>query len=215
MFKRYTYLIFVFLLPFLKIHAKEKVSFSKNSKISSNFEKLKTRKISQLNWENVENYTESQLNWEKLKDWKENSSIEELIRPTILKRETKIKSLDRAVVVNDIPYPEISHYVPNGYVSYNERFVTTNLRAISKLRFCDGKNFEYKCADGILNVDFNLLSNEDFSFNPRFSMQSLSNRGTKFGEQSTIGFRLAKSINPNWSIAFGGENLIHLDRDID
>ena len=72
MLKRYIYLIFVFLLPFLKIHAKEKVSFSKNSKISSNFEKLKTRKISQLNWENVENYTESQLNWEKLKDWKEN-----------------------------------------------------------------------------------------------------------------------------------------------
>ena len=81
MYKRYIYLIFVFLLPFLKIHAKEKVSFSKNSKkfllISR---RLKTRKISQLNWENVDNYTESQLNWEKLKDWKENSSIKEAIR---------------------------------------------------------------------------------------------------------------------------------------
>ena len=73
-----------------------------------------------------------------------------------------IKSLDRSVTVNNIHYPEISHYVPNGYVSDNQKFLTTSLRTISKLRFCDGKNFQYKCADGILNVESELNKGTKF-----------------------------------------------------
>ena len=142
-------------------------------------------------------------------------NLEDSITSNTYKKHLKIKSLDRSVTVNNINYPEISHYVPNGYVSDNQKFLTTSLRTISKLRFCDGKNFEYKCADGILNIDFNLISTDKFSFNSKYSLQSISNRGTKFGEESSIGFKIAKHVNPNWSIAFGGENIIHLDKNID
>ncbi|MCQ9203182.1 MAG: hypothetical protein JJ845_001660 [Prochlorococcus marinus CUG1436] len=199
----------------LETFAKEFKSYQpKNKRIS--FEKnLNYKKISSLKWQKIENTRNIPLDWEIIDNKTLDSTIQNLVKQKFKKKEIKINSLDRNVVVNNIHYPEISHYVPNGYVSYSEKFVTTNLRTISKLRFCDGKNFEYKCADGILNIDLNLINNEKFSFNTRFSMQSISNRGTKFGEESSLGFKLAKNISPNWSIAFGGENIIHLDKDID
>ena len=122
-----------------------------------------------------------------------NTLIKNTSRNKISTKNIQVKALDRSVTINSIPYPEISHYVPNGYISDYQKSFTTSLRTISKLRFCDGKNFEYKCADGILNIDFNLLSTENFSFNSKFSLQSISNRGTSFGEESSIGFKIAKN----------------------
>ena len=46
-------------------------------------------------------------------------------------------------------------------------------------------------------------------------MQSLSSRGTNFGEGSSLGVKIAKELTPNWSIAFGGENIFHFDETID
>ena len=46
-------------------------------------------------------------------------------------------------------------------------------------------------------------------------MQSLSNRGTDFGEGFSLGVKIAKEISPDWSIAFGGENIVHFDETID
>ena len=46
-------------------------------------------------------------------------------------------------------------------------------------------------------------------------MQSLSSRGTSFGEGFSLGVKIAKEISPNWSIAFGGENLAHFDKTVD
>ena len=209
------YILQIFLLFTLETFAKEFKSYQpKNKKIFLE-KNLDYKKFSSLKWQRIENSIDNPLYWEIIENKDFDSILQNLLKQKFSKKEIKIKSLDRTVVVNNIPYPEISHYVPNGYVSYSEKFVTTNLRAISKLRFCDGKNFEYKCADGILNIDFNFINTENLSFNPRFSMQSISNRGTKFGQESSLGFKLAKNISPNWSIAFGGENIIHLDKDID
>ena len=169
----------------------------------------------QIKWENVDFGIKNQLKWKRIDQETINKLVENNSKTNNLKKNIKVKSLDRSLKINNIYYPEISHYVPNGYVSDSDKFLTTSLRTISKLRFCDGKNFEYKCADGILNIDFNLISTDKFSFNSKYSLQSISNRGTKFGEESSIGFKIAKQLNPNWSIAFGGENIIHLDKDID
>ena len=203
----------IFLLT-LETFAKEFKNYQPNNKIIAE-KNLVDQKISSLNWQKDENIKNKTLNWKSIENKELDSIIKGIVKQKFSRKNLRIKSLDRNIVVNNIPYPEISHYVPNGFVSYSEKSITTNLRTISKLRFCDGKNFEYKCADGILNVDFNLINTENLSFNPRFSMQSISNRGTKFGQESSLGFKLAKYISPNWSIALGGENIIHLDKDID
>ena len=69
--------------------------------------------------------------------------------------------------------------------------------------------------DAVLDIDFNLINLDKFSFNPKFSFQSLTNRGTSLGEGISLGFKTAKELSPNWSFAIGGENIIHLDNTID
>lgn len=69
--------------------------------------------------------------------------------------------------------------------------------------------------DGVLDFDFNLVNRENFSFNPKINIQSLTKRGTNFGEGISVGFKTAKKLSNKWSVAFGGENIIHLDKTID
>ena len=88
-------------------------------------------------------------------------------------------------------------------------------RAISKTRFCNGKNFSKGCIDGVLDLDFKLFNNNEFSIYPKINVQSLSNRGTNFGDGLSLGIKIANEISPNWSIAFGGENILHFDETID
>ena len=205
----------ILILAFLRVSSHEEFKFLGNIKKEPFINENLDKKIASLKWEKVINEIKSPLYWEKVDDTTKIPNIEFSNISNNYKKSYKVKSLDRSVTVNNIQYPEISHYVPNGYVSDNQKFLTTSLRTISKLRFCDGKNFEYKCADGILNIDFNLINTDKFSFNSKYSLQSISNRGTKFGEESSIGFKIAKQVNPNFSIAFGGENILHLDKDID
>ena len=126
-----------------------------------------------------------------------------------------IKSLGRAVSVNGFHYPEISNYVPNAYTEDPSKLFTLSFRAISKTRFCVGENFSDACSDGVLDFDFNLINKDNFSFNPKLNVQSLTNRGTKFGDASSLGFKSAFKLSDKWSIALGGENLIHLDDKVD
>ena len=53
------------------------------------------------------------------------------------------------------------------------------------------------CVDGVLDIDFNLINLENFSFNPKVNIQSLTNRGTQVGEGISLGFKAAKKISPN------------------
>ena len=205
----------IFILIFLKANSLEEVKFNEHIKKEPFIEKQPNKKIASIKWEKTFNKNKSPLYWEKLDKDAKIPSNDFIKFANNYKKAFKVKSLDRSVIVDETYYPEISHYVPNGYVSYDQKLLTTSLRTISKLRFCDGKNFEYKCADGILNIDLNLISTDKFSLNTKYSLQSISDRGTKFGEESSIGFKIARQVHQNWSIAFGGENVIHLDKDID
>ena len=59
------------------------------------------------------------------------------------------------------------------------------------------------CGDGILNISYGLLNNETSSLSFDYTIQSLTSRrkGTKIGEGKSMGFKLAKELNPNWSLA--------------
>ena len=43
----------------------------------------------------------------------------------------------------------------------------------------------------------------------------MTNRGTNFGDGVSLGVKVAKELSPNWSLAFGGENIFHFDETID
>ena len=129
--------------------------------------------------------------------------------------DTKVKSYGKAISINSIYYPEISSYVPNAYVQDHDLNITSSIRLISKTRHCIGQNFSQKCFDGVADLDLNLLRGSKYSLNSKFSIQSLTNRGSDFGEGISMGFKLAKEITSDWSLAIGGENIIHFDDTID
>ena len=122
----------------------------------------------------------------------------------------EVKSVGKAISINDIFYPDISNYVPNGFVETPWKTFTASARGISKTRHCRNN-----CKDGVLDIDFNLINLENFSINPKINIQSLTNRGTKAGEGVSLGFKAAKKLSSNWSLAIGGENIVHLDDTID
>lgn len=170
--------------------------------------------ISNLKWE----YKHDNDLYKKL-NWHIDDSVDVLKKYNQIskfKNSFNVYAIGRAITVNGFPYPEISNYVPNAYVEDWQKTYSLSFRGISKTRSCVGKNFADHCADGVLDFDFNLINTENFSFNPKFNIQSLGGRkGSKFGEGVSMGFKTASKISPKWSIAVGGENIIHFDDTID
>ena len=64
-------------------------------------------------------------------------------------------------------------------------------------------------------TNFKLFNNNNLSVYPRINIQSLTNRGTNLGDGVSMGVKVAKELSPNWSLAFGGENIFHFDENID
>ncbi len=177
--------------------------------------KIKSNSLKKLNWEYSDSNTKEQLNWHEADSediYKEQIKIKNINRKTNF---FSVRSTGKGVTINGFYYPDISNYVPNAFVEDPNKFLGLSARGISKTRICNGKNFSKDCIDGVLDLDFKLFNNDNFSIYPKISMQSLSSRGTAFGEGFSLGVKIAKEISPNWSIAIGGENLAHFDKTID
>ena len=175
------------------------------------FESISTNK---LGWESINPQFESELNWENID---EEEIYNDLIKTKNIGKKNNIfsvRSIGKGVKVNEKYYPDISNYVPNAYVEDPNKTFGLSTRGISKTRFCDGQNFS-KCLDGVLDLDFKLFNNNNLSVYPKINIQSLTNRGTNFGEGVSVGLKVAKELSPNWSLAFGGENIFHFDDSID
>ncbi len=127
----------------------------------------------------------------------------------------EINSIGKGITLGGVSYPDISSYVPNAFVENPDKALTSSFRWISKTRSCGERNFSSNCIDGILDIDFNLINTDKFSFNPKITVQSISNRGTAIGEGSSLGFKMAWKLTDKYSVAFGGENIIHFDESID
>ena len=88
------------------------------------------------------------------------------------------------------------------------------MRGISRTRKCHSN--KVYCTDGILDSEINIFNNINSSFNLKLTTQRLSNRGsTKFAEGQSLGFKSAFKLSEKWSMAFGGENIIHFDDTTD
>ena len=170
--------------------------------------------ITKLDWEFNNSDFENQLHWDE-------ADIDEIYREKIKiinnsrKTDFAVRSIGKGVTVNGYYYPDISNYVPNAYVEDPNKLFGLSTRGISKTRFCNGKNFSKDCIDGVLDFDFKLFNNNYISILPKINVQSLSSRGTSFGEGYSLGVKVAKEISQNWSFALGGENIIHFDETVD
>ena len=201
------YILFLFSL-FINLYFPN--SFAENNEV-----KINSNSIKKLNWEYSDLNTEKDLNWQEV-------NPEEIFKDQIkIKNIGKkintfsVRSTGKAVTINGFYYPDISNYVPNAYVEDNNKNFGLSTRGISKTRFCNGNNFSTSCMDGILDLDFKLFNNNNFSIYPKINIQSLTNRGTDFGDGVSMGVKVAKELSPNWSLAFGGENIFHFDETID
>ena len=183
-------------------------TFLKSETFLKNIEILE-KNISNLDWNYIQNKRGNELIWSEGINTELNS--ETLLKRTF-KNDIDIRAYGRAVTVDGVAYPEISNYVPNAYIEDPQKITTLSLRAISKTRSCNKKNFDSSCVDGILDVDFNLLNTDNWSLNPKFTILSLSDRGTDALEGLSMGFKAAKKMSSKWSFAFGGENIIHFDK---
>ena len=168
-----------------------------------------------LEWENVKSNFENDLNWSEVDQNETYHHQIKIINTGVKSNIFSIRSRGKAVTVNGFYYPDISNYVPNAFVEDPNKIFGISSRGISKTRFCSGRNFSKACIDGVLDFDFKLLNNNFLSIYPKINMQSLTSRGTNFGEGISMGVKIAKEISPYWSIAFGGENILHFDDTID
>ena len=200
--------IFIFISLFINLNIPKLFADKNEVKIES----LETKK---LDWESSFTDFDNQLHWYEVDEdeiYYDQVKIKNLGGKTDI---TSVRSTGKGVTVNGSYYPDISNYVPNAYVEDPNKIFGLSIRGISKTRHCNGKNFSKDCADGVLDFNFKLFNNDDVSIYPKINMQSLTSRGTEFGEGLSLGVKIAKEISQNWSIAFGGENIIHFDESID
>lgn len=170
--------------------------------------------VSNKKWQEIEIKKENKLIW----TYPDNESQNEILRkknffnPSYSKKESKITAVGKSVKIDGTLYPEISSYVPNGFIEDEEKFLTLSVRGFSATRGCNA-SFKLSCSDAIIFGDINLFRNFNSSLNMNWAMQSLSNRngGTKFGEGQTLGLKYAFKLNNKWSLSFGGDNIILFD----
>ena len=177
--------------------------------------KIESNSTKKLNWEYSISNFKKQLEWREVDEGEIYNDLIKLKNIYRKKNTFSVRSTGKGVKVNSYYYPDISNYVPNAYVEDPNKSFGISTRGISKTRFCNGKNFSNSCIDGVLDFDFKLFNNNKVSIYPKVNLQSLSSRGTNFGEGISLGVKIAKELSPNWSFAFGGENIAHFDETID
>ena len=197
-------------------------SFITNLNILNAFAEKNQKKVNeiptnQLTWNESDTNDANNLYWFEVDEIDNNhKKIKNLI--TNKKNNSNflsVRSTGKGVSVNGFYYSDISNYVPNAFVEDPNKLFGLSLRGISKTRFCKGKNFSQSCGDGVLDLDFKLFNNNKISIYPKINLQSLSNRGTDFGEGFSLGMKFAKEFSPKLSVAIGGENIAHFDDSID
>ena len=175
------------------------------------------------NWR-IEEKDFTNSNWEILSDEENRDLLRDNPNKTINKTKKKLESkfknfqvraLGKGLTINGKIYPNISSYVPNGFVEDWEKNITMSVRLINKTRSCEKNSLD--CSDALLETDINLFNTFNESINLKWAMQSLSSRndGTKFGEGNSFGFKAAKKITPKFSMAIGGDHIVHMDKTID
>ena len=184
------------------------IGFANQDKLSS-VKNTEWEKINLIKTKPKWEYKTNQYSFEK-KDYKK------LNNKYILNKKPIIRSLGNSVSVNGYLYPDLSIYVPNGFLTHQERNMTISFRGIGRVRHCKTeKLISNNCSDGIIDIDYSILKFEKYTFDINFTAASLTNRGTDFGEGLSLGFKTSFKEFKNWNFAFGGDHIIHFDEHTD
>ena len=205
--KFYILILFLFSLTF-------NINFL-NTKAKEDEKTINLNSINKIDWKYSEKISKEDLLWYEVNEKENYLDRIKKINQKSKKNIISVRSNGKGVTINGFYYPDISNYVPNAYVEDPNRLFGLSTRGISKTRSCRDKNFSYNCTDGVLDFDFKLFNNNNLSIYPEISLQSLTNRGTEFGEGVSLGIKIAKELSDSWSIAFGGKNIVHFDETID
>ena len=179
---------------------------SSNPKIPKRVWNLEKTFPERIIWE-LDNENETQ----KFEEAKTKRILHEELTEIVIANDYEVRALGRAVTVNNLPYPDLSIYVPNAFVENNFKNFTFALRGISRTRTCFKRTID--CADAIFNVDMKLFSSLNQSLTMNWNVQSLSSRndGTEFGSGQSLGVKFAKQFSENLSFSIGGENIFLFD----
>ena len=168
-------------------------------------------------WEEV-SIPDNQVNWSISSDNK-NSEIQEdktNLYPNNISKKPIIRSLGKSVTVNGYPYPDLSIYVPNAFLTDQDRTMSISFRGIGRVRHCKtDKILSENCSDGILEIDYSTIKLDNFSLDLKLYAASLSDRGTDFGEGLSLGFKTAFEIFDDWPLSLGADHIIHFDEHTD
>lgn len=181
----------------------------------SPYEKNSDNKTS---WSKSTNINEK-IRWKSYIEEEEENTNKKLFKIDTFSKINKrpiIRSLGKSVTVNGYPYPNLSIYVPNGFLTDQDRYLTMSFRGIGRVRHCKTKKLiSDNCSDGIFDIDYSLIKSKDFTLDINLTVASLTNRGTDFGEGLSMGFKTAFKEFKKYSFAVGGENIIHFDEHND
>ncbi len=202
----------IYLIIFISLIANLNLRYIFADENEINVESVSTKN---LDWEYADQFSEEKLYWKEIDNREKFEIITNKKNNRRKKNIFSVRSTGKGISVNGNFYPDISNYVPNAFVEDPNKMFGLSARGISKTRFCSGDNFSRDCADGVLDFDFKLFNNDDLSIYPKLNIQSLTSRGTNFGDGVSLGIKVAKKLSSEWSIAFGGENIVHFDDTID
>lgn len=133
-----------------------------------------------------------------------------------------IQALNRSVAFGDgLVGPDIGWRVPNGFRWSQRWFGDVALTGQGQRNAPNDPFFDNKKADATLIVHLNLLQTEHWSAAINTSIRSVNqdpNRQggrTAIGEGASSGFRIARALGSTGGMAFGGEQVIQWDDQVD
>ena len=186
---------------------------------SINFDKesIKWKKI------NIEKQNNREILWEKIESNNNNLfPIKENLKYQDFSKNNNevISSFNRSVVFNDsIVGPDVSWLVPLGFKWNNKYRFDASTRGHSRRR--KGENFfGWNKGDAVGQFNYQFLHSKKTSFGINAGIRSVysgSGAGgkTNIGDGQSLGFRIDRRISPTEGMAFGAEQLIHLDGSTD
>ncbi len=231
--KKYFKLILIFVISFLSskliknlnAHPKYNLESFTNLQKNNNKPLLASTKWERLDDSaKLENFSNEKIQWEYLntKPRSLKSNTENNLKTP--ENSLEINSLSRSIIFNNsIVGPDISWLVPSGF-KWNNKYKFDFLARGHNTRIPDPPNkkfFAWNDGDAVGLFSYQFFHKKKSSFGLNLGIRSLYQGdqalggNTHIGEGISSGFRWDYALSKTSGIAFGGEQLIHYDRNTD
>ena len=224
---KYVFIIFIIIFSTLQ----NKYLFSrgyidkivdKDPKISKENKNLKLDdlEITEIFWErkDIKNY-KNKTQWERIENTEKNSILKSHEK-SFLNEQKTINSLNRSVVFDDNNVgPDISWIVPPGFSWSKKHTFDFSIRGHNRRK--KGQEFlGWNGGDAVGQIYFHPIHKKKSSYGLNLGVRSVYQgeaQGGKsdIGEGLSLGFRYDRELSSTSGMAFGAEQLIHLDDETD